>query len=258
MQDSLRPREGRTVIRIGVLTPHMAVGPEKEFPAMAPGRLVTCVSRVAADGPGSGPPTSARGLRALTLAPVLDAAAKSLATGSLDAVGYASTTSAYAIGSTAEAALLSRLSALLSVPVATTGESAVRALHALGVERVALIGAPWFEAELNELGAAYFVGRGFDVVSSASAGLQQDPDRIDPAAVSHWTSRNVPDEAQAVFIGGNGFRAAGAVERLERALGRPVLTSNQVLLWSILGQVGATFTVTGYGRLFDHRPRGEA
>jgi maleate isomerase len=235
----------------------MAVGPEKEFPAMAPGRLVTCVSRLAADGPGSGPPTTARGLRALTLAPVLDAAATSLATSSLDAVGYASTTSGYAIGFEAEAALVARLSALLSAPVAATCDSAVRALHALRVERVALIGAPWFEAELNELGAAYFRDQGFDVVSSASAGLPLNPDRIEPAAVYDWTSRHVPDEAEAVFIGGNGFRAAAAVERLERALGRPVLTSNQVLLWNILGQVGAALTVTGYGRLFDHRPRGE-
>ena len=224
---------------------------------MAPGRLVTCVARVAADGPGNGPPTTAHGLRALTLAPVLEAAAASLATSSLDAVGYASTTSAYAIGVEAEAALVSRLSALLLAPVAATCDSAVRALHALGVEHVALIGAPWFEAELNELGAAYFRGHGFDVVYSASAGLPPNPARIEPAAVYDWTSRHVPDEAEAVFIGGNGFRAAAAVERLEQALGRPVLTSNQVLLWNILGEVGAAFTVTGYGRLFDHRPRGE-
>ena len=32
-------------IRIGVLTPHAAIGPEEEFPAMAPGRLVTRVAR---------------------------------------------------------------------------------------------------------------------------------------------------------------------------------------------------------------------
>jgi maleate isomerase len=223
---------------------------------MAPRRLVTCVARVAADGPDSGPPTTARGLRAMTLAPVLDPAAASLGTSSLDAVGYASTTSAYAIGFDAEAALISRLSALLSAPVASTCESAVRGLQALGVERVALIGAPWFEPELNELGTAYFRGRGFDVVSSASVGLRQDPDRVEPEAISDWTSRQVPDEAEAVFIGGNGFRAAGAIDRLERELGRPVLSSNQALLWNILGQLGTTFAVTGYGRLFDHRPRG--
>jgi len=246
------------VIRIGVLTPHVAVGPEEEFPAMTPGRLVTCVVRVSPDGPGPSPPTTPLGLRALTRPPFLDEAAEILATGSLDVVGYASTTSAYAIGFDAEAAMVSRLSALLAVPVAATCASAVRALQVLGMERVALIGAPWFEAELNALGTAYFRGQGFDVVSSESAGLPRDPDRIDPAAVHEWTSRHVADGAQAVFIGGNGFRAAGAVDRLEEALGRPVLTANQVLLWNLLGNVGATFTVDGYGQLFAHRVPGSS
>lgn len=29
------------MIRVGILTPHAAVGPEAELPAMAPGRLLT-------------------------------------------------------------------------------------------------------------------------------------------------------------------------------------------------------------------------
>jgi maleate isomerase len=64
----------------------------------------------------------------------------------------------------------------------------------------------------------------------------------------------MPDEAQGVFIGGNGFRAAGAIDALEHAIGRPVLTSNQVLLWSLLACAEATFEVTGYGRLFAQAP----
>jgi maleate isomerase len=84
------------------------------------------------------------------------------------------------------------------------------------------------------------------VVSSASAGLSRDPGQIQPAAVAEWTARHVPDDVQAVFIGGNGFRAAGAIEALEVTIGRPVLTSNQVLLWHLLGQAGATFEVRGY------------
>jgi maleate isomerase len=49
---------------------------------------------------------------------------------------------------------------------------------------------------------------------------------------------------------GNGFRAAGAIDALERTIGRPVVTSNQVLLWSLLGRVATLFEVAGHGRLF--------
>jgi maleate isomerase len=243
------------VIRIGLLTPHAAIGPEEEFPMMAPGGLVTRVVRVSNDedivGAESDQPTTQRGLRALTAAP-LDDAAKLLATDPVDVVGYASTTSAYVVGFEGESAMVSRLSALLDLPVAATCASAVLALRVLHVDRVALVGAPWFDPELNELGAAYFRSQGFDVVSSASAELSQDPDRINPAAIQTWTSRHVGDEAEGVFIGGNGFRAARAIEELETALGRPVLTSNQVLLWNLLAQARTPTEITGYGRLFAH------
>jgi maleate isomerase len=64
----------------------------------------------------------------------------------------------------------------------------------------------------------------------------------------------VSDDAEAVFMGGNGFRAAGAISRLEAALARPVLTANQVLLWNLLAHVGVSFTIRGYGQLFAKEP----
>jgi maleate isomerase len=241
--------------RIGVLTPHEAVGPEAEFPAMAPGRLTTHVVRISSDpGGAGGGPGSPAALRALTAPSVLDRAAELLLAEPVDVVGYASTTSAYAIGFDDEAAMVARLSRLAGVPVAATCASAVLALRALGAERLSLIGAPWFDTEHNELGAAYFRSQGFEVVESVSPDLSHDPRRIEPAAVYEWVARHVSGAAEAVFIGGNGFRAAGAIEPLEAAIGRPVLTSNQVLLWNLLAQAGEEFEVAGYGRLFAHRP----
>ena len=61
----------------------------------------------------------------------------------------------------------------------------------------------------------------------------------------------MPESAEAVFIGGNGFRAVGAIEALEEDLGRPVLTANQVILWHGLRLAGAKARVLGYGRVFD-------
>jgi maleate isomerase len=226
---------------------------------MAPGRVLTCVARVSADAPavgGGADPTSPAGLRELTASPLLDEAAVLLARGSVDAIGYASTSSGYAIGFDTETAFVTRLSRRVGIPVVATCTAAVLALRVLEVERIALVDPPWFDPELNELGAAYFQWAGFDVVSSTSAALSRDPGRIEPAAVYEWTSRHVSDDVDAIFIGGNGFRAAGAIACLEAAIDRPVVTSNQVLLWSLLVQAGATLEVSGYGRLFSHKPRG--
>jgi maleate isomerase len=245
------------VISIGVLTPHAAGGPAAELSAMAPGRVITRVSRIPAPGadgsaPGA-PPTSPSGLRALTAPSALDGAAAHFVDGSIDVIGYASTSTGYAIGSHAEAAMLERLHERWSIPVVGTLRSASAALRALDVGRLALVHPPWFSDELNHLGAMYFRSQGFDVVSSESADLPNDPRLIEPGAIVEWVSRHLSDDAEAVFIGGTGFRAARAIEALEERLRRPVLESNQVLLWSILATVHADCEVGGYGRLFDRR-----
>jgi maleate isomerase len=56
----------------------------------------------------------------------------------------------------------------------------------------------------------------------------------------------------AVFIGGGGLRAIGAIEALEDVLRRPVLTTNQVLLWHALHPARIDAPVVGYGRIFAH------
>jgi maleate isomerase len=48
----------------------------------------------------------------------------------------------------------------------------------------------------------------------------------------------VPATAEAVFFGGNGFRAIVMIAALEEDLGRPVLTGNQVAFWYALRQAG--------------------
>jgi maleate isomerase len=242
------------MIRIGVLTPHVVIGPEAEFPEMAPGRLATRVERVTSGRKASGDvgPVSATALRAATDPPLLERAARRLVADGVDVIGYASTTSAYVIGFDAESAIVSTLSQLTGLPVVSGCAAAVLALRLLEVDRVALIGAPWFSPETNEAATDYFREQEIEVVSSVSAKLSLDPERIDPNPVYEWVSHHVGDSAQAVFIGGNGFRTVGAIERLEATLGRPVLTANQVLLWKLLADAGNPFRVDGFGQLFSH------
>jgi maleate isomerase len=241
------------VIRIGVLTPHAARGPDVEFPAMAPGLIETGVARIMSVEEAGVEANQSAAMRTVA-DPRLDEAAEAFASGGFDAIGYASTSYAYGAGFAAEMAMVSRLARRVAVPVAATCASCVPALRALDVARVALVHPPWFGNELNELGAAYFQSQGMHVVSSRSARLTNDPRRIEAGAVCEWTSRHVSEDAEAVFIGGNGFRAAGAIACLETALGRPVITSNQVLLWNLLAQLGSGLRITGYGQLFAHLP----
>lgn len=248
----------RTRLRVGVLTPHAAVGPEAELPDMASGRVTALVARVrppeiAADAAWQ-PPTGAAGLRSLTSGPAFDRAAAAIRDGSVDAVAHASTSSGYALGHRGEAELVERLRAQCGAPVVASASSAVAALQTCRARRVALVHPPWFDDEIDELGARYFRDQGFDVVLGKATGLPNDPRRVRPGHVVDWVARHLDDEADAVFLSGNGLRAAHAIEELERVTGRLVLEANQVLLWSVLAATRTAWQIAGYGRLFRTSP----
>ena len=79
--------------------------------------------------------------------------------------------------------------------------------------------------------------------------LPSDPARMAPHHVIDWVEHHIDDRAEAVFLAGNGFRAAGAVEELELRTNRLVVEANQALLWAILAATGTRWDITGYGRL---------
>jgi len=186
-------------------------------------------------------------LRASTEPAALGRAAVTFRGRRLAAVAHASTTSGYIIGHREETVLVERLSQRFDVPAIASCAAAAEALRAQGVGQVQLVHPPWFDDEFDELGAAYFRSQGFDTVVTKAASLPDDPARVDPQRVIDWVEHHVEDRAEAVFLAGNGFRAAAAVEELRT--GRLVLEANQALLWGILAATGTGWDVTGHGRL---------
>jgi maleate isomerase len=57
-------------------------------------------------------------------------------------------------------------------------------------------------------------------------------------------------EADAVFFSCGALRSLGIVEDLERTLGKPVVVSNQAMIWDCLRKAGIAEPMPGHGRLF--------
>jgi maleate isomerase len=241
--------------RLGLLVPHGDVGPESELHALAPDGVSLHAARVPfgvmRTGGAMVPTIGPEAVQAFTDPPHVDDAAELLAAAPLHAIGFAFTSSSYVYGAAADEDLRKRLEGRTrGTPVAITGLSALLALRALGVARLALIDPPWFSPDLNAMGAEYFRSQGLAVVHHAPAGLPSDQRAVHPGHLYEWARAHVPTEAEAVFIGGNGFRAVGVIQALEEDLGVPVLTANQVLCWHLLRLAGTRAPVVGYGRLF--------
>ena len=240
--------------RIGLLTPHNDIVPEGEFRAMAPDGVSIHAARVPLgwrSGPEP-PPIGLDAVRAFAEPPDVDDAVELLSGTPVNVIAYAFTSSSYLLGPDGDAALSDRLQERANgVPIAMQCPSVVSALRVLEVRRLALIHPPWFPAELDRLGADYFRSAGFEVVyAAAAAGLPSSQLSVRPSDVYEWVWSHVPETAEAVFLGGGGLRAIGAIRALEEVLGRPVLTANQVVFWRVLRLARLDEPIVNYGRIF--------
>lgn len=251
--------DGGSNARIGVITPHLDPVPETEFQAMAPSGVSIHAARVplgmiGTDGriiPTIGPEAA----RAFSEPPAVDEAVSLLTPLEPGAIVYAFTSSSYILGSQKDALLKERLEERGDgIPVVIQTSALVSALHAVSAGSIALMHPPWFTTELDELGASYFANQGFEVLYHAPARLRREYGDALPEQIYDWARSNVPDDAEALVIGGGGFRAIGVIEALEAALDRPVLSANQASFWYACGFAGVTEKVPGYGRLFDVHP----
>jgi maleate isomerase len=56
--------------------------------------------------------------------------------------------------------------------------------------------------------------------------------------------------ADALFISCTALPVLNIIERLEKKLGKPVITSNQSLIWDTLESIGMNKDIQGFGKLF--------
>lgn len=241
--------------RIGLLVPDGDVGPESEFSVMVPTGVGVNASRFHfpsgqdAKAPGQIGMTP---VEAVAAPGPLDDAVRLIARAPVNVIGLAFTSTSYVGGDGDDPRLTDRLAESADgKPVVTTGHAILQALKRLGAKRIALVDPPWFPPELTAMGEAWLTRNGLSVLSAQSAGLPTGQSNIHPGSFYRWIRDNSPADADAVVIGGNGFRAVGAVRLLEADLQIPILTANTALLWEVLRTIGIpTDEVTAYGRIF--------
>jgi maleate isomerase len=164
-------------------------------------------------------------------------------------LGY--TSSSYALGAEADARVHARLEERANdIRVISPCVAATSALRQLGVQRICLMHPPWWSDATNDQGRVYWRAAGFEVVECARLEPTRSFTEVAPREIVEFVSAHTPRAAQAVFIGGNGMRAVGALKALEARLRKPVLSANQIVLWEALRMVGRAASVKNYGRIF--------
>lgn len=123
------------------------------------------------------------------------------------------------------------------LPSVTTSGSILAALRALGMRKLAVFDPyePWLSAKL----IAYLEGNGFEVVSThCNFGMTRTEGLDEYGPINDWIVPRVPDEADGVYIGCTNFTWLRGIAPLEKAIGRPVVTSNLATVWKLLRIAG--------------------
>ncbi|MBF6080956.1 maleate cis-trans isomerase [Nocardia cyriacigeorgica] len=171
------------------------------------------------------------------------------------ALVWACTSGSFVFGPEGAREQVRELSAYAGVPASSTSIAFVEAARALEVSTVAV--AASYPGEVARLFVDFLADAGITVVAMSSAGIDTAAEvgTLTAEQVREFAVRNDHPEAQALLIPDTAMHTLGVLPELEAALGKPVLTANQVTVWEGLRLSGIAREHTGFGALFTSADR---
>ncbi|SDG98376.1 Maleate cis-trans isomerase [Pseudonocardia oroxyli] len=151
-------------------------------------------------------------------------------------VAYACTSGSFVDGAAGEIALTGVIADAGAPLALTTSGALVEALKVLGASRVAVV-TPYVD-DLTDKLAAFLAAHGVETVGSVGLGLLGQIWRVTYDEVVRAVRAADRPEAEAVFISCTNLATYDVIAPLERLLGKPVITANQVTVWAALRAVG--------------------
>ncbi|TCO52012.1 maleate isomerase [Kribbella antiqua] len=152
------------------------------------------------------------------------------------AVAYACTSGSFVGGLSGEAALVDAMVAAGAPAAVTTSGALLLALRHLGISRIATV-TPYTD-DLTA-GLSTFLGEAdVEVVATAGLGLIAQIWTVPYEATVELVRTVDNPNADAIFISCTNLPTYDVIAHLEATIGKPVLTANQVTMWSALALAG--------------------
>lgn len=177
-----------------------------------------------------------------------------------DVILYGCTSATLTHGPDFDLALTNSITQATGVPAITAAGALIKALRAVNATRVGF--ASPYVGEVNQQAINFLHAAGIETVNRAEMkGRLSNADQgaVTPDEIYELALRADHPSADAVVMPCTDFRAVEAIDRIESTLGKPVITSNQAMMFAILKEFGLphsptyplTYSFSGFGRLFD-------
>lgn len=196
-------------------------------------------------------PSSVAMAESISTAETLQSATVNLLAAEPELVVYLCASGSFVRGVAGEEAMRKQMVAVGAPKAITTSSALLEALDHLGVSRLAVATpyAPSLTSRLHkfltEAGVAPLPGR--------DLGLEKRIWRVAGSTVHALARASDHPDAEAVFISCTNLVTYDVIASLETLLGKPVITANQVSMWSTLRAAGVPIQSNGQ-RLFDISP----
>jgi maleate isomerase len=227
--------------RIGMLIPSANFIVEPQVRAMLPAGVTVHFTRLPLRG--SSTP------ELLAMVENVESAAALLADADVELIAF-NCTAVSTFSSQLEAEISHRIETSTRTPAVTTGQALIAALNALGARKVMLL-TP-YTPEINARESAFLQEAGVEVVVEAGLGMNTPAEMaaLPPGIWLDLARRHHTSQADAILISCTAVRSADIISVLEKESGRPVVTSNQALVWHALRLRNVRDAVDGFRRLF--------
>ena len=167
----------------------------------------------------------------------------------INTIAYGCTSGTIAIGEdkVKEKILLAKPGCYVTTPVT----SAIKAFQQMNIKKIALF-TPYPDA-VNKTILEYFTKKNIEVSSFASLNLNLDTEfaNVDPNYILEISSKLETKNADALFISCTALPVLNILDKLEKKIQKPVLSSNQTLIWDTIRSVGYKSAIKGYGKLLE-------
>ena len=172
------------------------------------------------------------------------------------AAAYVDTSISFIRGPGGDLDISNRIESFLGVPTVSTSTAVVHACRALDVSSIGVLTV--YVDEVNEAIPAFFEPQGIRIArmnkadSNMEAGnTSEELGRMSPRELVELGRATDDASVDAIFIPCTAVRTLDAIEPLEDAIGKPVITAIQATMWRVSRLAGLGHDAAQGGRLFE-------
>jgi len=231
--------------RLGLMVPSINVNMEKEFNLMAPVGVSIHYARLPVT---EGILSKVKQLEKSNLDRLRESmpkAAIELQHAEVDVIGSGFTAGGWILGLEGHMKLIKSIEHQVGVPIVTATIAVMEAMQKLGMRRI-VVATPYVETS-NQRGREFLKANGFDILAIETIG--ELAHTVSSGRIYRFAKKLFVPEADGIFISCTDFPSLEILQALENDIGKPVVSSNQALMWKMLQVARVHESMKGFGSL---------